>query len=379
MNENIKLFIKNNESELFQLLRELCAIPAPSNHEEARAEYCKYWLENIGAKGVYIDDALNVVLPIDCEGSNNITTYFAHTDTVFSDTEPMPFIDDGDILRSPSICDDTASLAVLMMCAKYIIENNVHVDGGLLFVCNSGEEGLGNLKGARQIFKDFDGRISRLISFDSLFDDIAVRCVGSHRYEVTATTEGGHSYLDFGKKNAIAALAEIVSELYKIEIPAIDDSKTTLNVGTISGGTSVNTIAQKATMLCEYRSDNVRCLEHMKKEFIRVFENATNDEVKISAKIIGDRPCAAEMDTSHIEKMYEICKDIIEDVAKNKVNRISSSTDCNIPLSLGIPAICVAVCDGGGRHTREEWLKKSSLPKGLEIGLRIIFALEENK
>jgi len=375
MNERIKNFVKENEAELFSLLRSLCNIPAPSHNEEKRAKFCKAWLEEVGAEGVYIDDALNVIYPLNCEGSNEISVFVAHTDTVFPDTEPMPFLDEGETLHCPSICDDTASLCVLLLCAKYLTINNIKPNGGILFVCNSCEEGLGNLKGTRQLFSDYTGRISQFISFDSLFPEIADRCVGSHRYEVEVTTEGGHSYLAFGKKNAIAALASIIDEIYKIDIPKIGDSKTTYNVGIISGGTSVNTIAQSARMLCEYRSDNVRCLSLMQNKFNEIFERFSTDEVEVKATLIGERPCMAEMDTSRIEEMFGICKNIIEQVTSVKVHAASSSTDCNIPLSLGIPAICIGVCDGGGRHTREEWLIKDSLPLGLEVGLNVIFAL----
>lgn len=375
MEQHMKSFIRANEAALFQLVKDLCGIPAPSHFEHKRAAFCKEWLEGVGASGVYIDDALNVVLPIQCENSNQITVVVAHTDTVFPDLEPMPFSDEGEIWRCPSICDDTASLAVLLMCAKFLIENQVRFPKGLLLVCNSGEEGLGNLKGTRQIFQAYAGRISKFISFDSLFTAIADRCVGSHRYEVNVKTEGGHSYQAYGKKNAIAQLSGIIGEIYKIEVSEINNSKTTYNVGTISGGTSVNTIAQSASMVCEYRSDNVKCLTQMQEKFLDIFDRAQVEGVEVSVREIGQRPCMADMDTGEIEVMYETCRQIVEEVTKQKVRRIASSTDCNIPLSLGIPSICVGVCDGGGRHTREEWLVKDSLPKGLEIGIKVILAL----
>ncbi len=375
MNDKIKRYVEENEQELYDLLKALCLIPAPSGMEDKRAEFCFEWLKNIGAEGVYIDEAKNVVFPFKCEGSDDISVFVAHTDTVFPDLVPMPYVEDGDIIRSPSVCDDTASLVVLLLCARFVIENKDLFSAPILFVCNSCEEGLGNLKGTKQIFSEYEGRISQFISFDSHFGKIATRCVGSHRYEVKVTTEGGHSYQAFGNKNAIAELSRIVDEIYKIEVPKKEGTRTSYNVGIISGGTSVNTIAQNAEMLCEYRSNDVECLSFMKKKFEEIFENAKKDDVGVSVKLIGERPCMKGVDEEKIEEMFQKCKKITEEVIGREVIAALSSTDCNIPLSLGIPAICIAVCDGDGIHTREEWLRKSSLPQGLFVGIKSIIAL----
>ncbi len=368
-------FIAKNTESIYKTLRELCAIPAPSHLEHRRAEYCREWLENIGATGVYIDDAQNVIFPIGCEGSDAISVFVAHTDTVFPDTEPMPYEDDGEVIRSPGVGDDTASLVILLHVAKYFVEKRIVPSGGVMFVCNSCEEGLGNLKGTKQLFADYEGRIAQLISFDENFDTIADVCVGSHRYEVSVESEGGHSYLAFGKRNAIAELSKIVTEIYEIEIPRVEGSKTTYNVGEIAGGTSVNTIAQEASMLCEYRSDNEDCLAVMQAHFERIFHAARDRGVNLSVKRIGDRPCMGKVDPAKIAHLLEICRPIIEKHAAVKVSTRSSSTDCNIPLSLGIPALCIGVYHGGGMHTRKEWIERASLPIGLAIGIEVTLAL----
>lgn len=374
--EFINSFVKENEPLLLETLRELCAIPAPSGKEEKRAAYCKQWLENIGAKGVYIDEALNVIFPLNCEGSKDITVFVAHTDTVFPDLEPMPYVDDGEKIHCPGVGDDTASLAVLLLLAKYCVENNVQPKGGFLFVCNSCEEGLGNLKGTRQLFRDYEGRISLFISFDSSLNHINNRCVGSHRYEVEVQTEGGHSFQRFGIPNAIAHLSQIVSRIYDIQVPRKDGCRTTYNVGTITGGTSVNTIAQSAKMLCEYRSEDKDCLAYMEKQFEDIFAQANTDEVKVLVNKVGDRPCG-NVDPDKIAALVELLRPVISDVIGMPVNTKSASTDCNIPLSLGIPAVCIGVYFGGGSHTREEWVQKDSLVPGLEVAIRVAYKLME--
>ena len=379
MNTIIKNYVTEHKNELFELLFTLCAIPAPSHHEEKRAEFCKNWLEAAGAEGVYIDEAKNVVFPYACEGSNEISVFFAHTDTVFPDKEPLPIVDDGERILCPGVCDDTANLAVLLMTAKFLLEQKIVPPHGILFVCNSCEEGLGNLKGARQIFSDYATRVKQFVTFDGHFKELADRCVGSHRYEVELRTEGGHSYEAFGNRNAIAELSRIITEIYTITVPVIGNSKTTYNVGIVEGGTSVNTIAQSAKMLCEYRSDNEDCLATMQAHFDAIFTVARERGLDLTVKKIGDRPCMGKVDLAKIEQMASTVAEIIERNTEISVGRVSMSTDCNIPLSLGIPSLCLGVCEGGGMHTREEWLIKESYHQGLAVGIETVLALTEER
>lgn len=370
MYEEIKEYIAKNHDLMMETLRELCLIPAPSHHEEARAEYCKNWLEAQGAEGVFIDEAKNVVFPLHCEGSRELTVFAAHTDTVFPDTEPMPYFDDGKRIHCPGCADDTAAVVVLMLTAKFFIEKGIVPEKGLLFVCDSCEEGLGNLKGVYTLFSEYAGRISAFVTFDSVLGKENDRCVGSHRYEVTARTVGGHSYNDFGRVNAIAVLADIVSAIYKIKVPKKEGAYTTYNVGSIAGGTSVNTIAQNAKLLCEYRSDDSECLEVMRRSFEEIFAAAARTKgAQLTVEKVGDRPCG-RISSRRVDELKRRITPIIEDVIGERVTYSSASTDCNIPLSLGIPALCIGVCNYEGMHTREEWLEKASLPLGLEIAIR---------
>jgi len=378
MKSDIKEYIRNNRSRLYGTLKELCAIPAPSHLEEKRAEYCKKWLEDAGAGGVYIDEALNVIFPYNCEGSNDITVFAAHTDTVFPDTEPMPYFDDGERIHCPGAADDTASVTVLLMMAEFFVKNNISTDGGILFVCNSCEEGLGDLLGTKQLFKDYRGRIGRFITFDSNYHTVSDRCVGSHRYEVEVKTQGGHSFGNFGRKNAIAELSSIVSEIYKLQVPNKDGTRTTYNVGAIQGGTSVNSIAQSAKMLCEYRSDDIECLDYMKARFESLFSSANTEDVLVSVKLVGDRPCG-NIDKELMDRFKLKVIPTIEGTIGQAVSCESSSTDCNIPLSLGIPALCVGVDLHSGIHTREEWVDKASLLTGLEIAIKLGLTLSKTQ
>lgn len=365
---NIEKYIADNKDLLYETLKELCLIPAPSHFEQERAKYCKDWLERYGAEGVYIDDALNVIFPINCDSSDKITVFAAHTDTVFPDLEPMPYHDDGKKIFCPGVADDTASVAILLLSSKYFIETKTIPTEGIMFVLNSCEEGLGNLKGVRKLFEDYSGRISTFVTLDSTLNLVIDKAVGSHRYEVTVSTEGGHSYNKFGNQNAISELSNIVNDIYKIEVPAKPGTKTTYNVGVIEGGTSVNTIAQSAKMLCEYRSDDKECLEYMENEFKKIFDAAAG-RVSLSINMVGDRPCSSTSPIK-IDALKRIITPIIEGTIDNKVEFVSGSTDCNIPLSLGIAAICIGTDIHDKTHTREEWIDKKSILIGLSIAIK---------
>lgn len=226
---------------------------------------------------------------------------------------------------------------------------------------------MGNLKGSRKLCEDYEGRIQAFCSFDGTLTHVVNRSVGSQRFRVSVTTQGGHSYMDYGRPNAIAQLAAVVSDLYAVNIPLY--GKTTCNVGTISGGTSVNTIAQSAEMLCEYRSDDARGLQYMQEQYERIFSAHRKKGVEITAEVVGNRPgeqlsAAAAADR---DRLVNRAADIIEQVTGKRPGVASSSTDCNIPLSQGIPSVCFGSYYGAGAHTREEYVEVDSLKLGYRV------------
>ncbi len=263
LNEKAARFAEQNTQAFIDLTAELAVIPAPSNHEELRAEWCKKHFESFGAEGVYIDEALNVVWPVDCEGRDDIIVIMAHTDVVFPDTTPLPLKIENGRMCAPGVGDDTANLTGLLTVARYVKENGLKPKTGVLFVANSGEEGLGNLKGSRQIMKDYAGGSRSLSPSTATTPACGPTQWCSQRYKVTVRTEGGHSYAAFGNRNAIYYLAKLIDTLYGMKVPS--KAKTTFNVGMIEGGTSVNTIAQQASMMYEFRSEDRECWPLWKK------------------------------------------------------------------------------------------------------------------
>ena len=371
LNETILQYIEAHEDEAFELLVELAQIPAPSNQEEKRAEFIKSWLEAQGAEGVYIDEALNVIYPVGVTETNPLVVVAAHSDVVFGDLEPLPLVVEDGLIKCPGVGDDTANLVMLLMAAKYIAEQKIlPKEGGLLLVANSGEEGLGNLKGSRQLVKDFGYRMKEFISFDCTAHALINGAVGSKRFKVEVKTEGGHSFSDFGNKNAIAYLSAMIQDLYQIQVP--EKGITTYNVGTISGGTSVNTIAQQAEMLYEFRSDEKESLEIMEEKFNAVVESYREKGIDVHVTVVGERPCSAQVDEIVQGEMAERVIAAISRYFGWEPTASKASTDCNIPLSMGIPAVCTGCILGQGAHTREEYVEIDSLLPGLKVAFELI-------
>lgn len=366
LTNQIQTYIDAHRQEAYELLLELAQIPAPSNHEEKRAVFCRNWLQKQGARGVYLDDALNVIFPVGCTRTNELVVFMAHSDVVFPDTEPLPLKVEEGRIYCPGVGDDTANVVALLMAAKFLVEYGLTPpDCGLLIVINSGEEGLGNLKGCRKIMEVFGDRIREFITLDDQSFKGVNRAVGSGRFRIEVETGGGHSFNDFGKTNAVAVLASMIAELYQTQVP--DRGKTTYNVGTISGGTSVNTIAQHAEMLYEFRSDEQESLSAMQQHLNRIIREYRSKGVSVTVTPVGERPCGVLIDSERMEALQERAQKAALRRYGHEISFGSGSTDCNIPLSMGIPAICVGCCRFRGAHTREEYVEAESLHRGLHF------------
>ena len=381
LNREMEQFIAEHEQEALELLKTLARIPAPSGREEARGQFCRDWLVQQGAEGVFIDAAGNVVYPVEAEGEGPLEVFMAHMDVVFPDLEPLPLKEENGRLCCPGVGDDTACLVCLLLAAKYLagkLRKGEKLEAlrekGLLLVCNTGEEGLGNLRGVREICRVYGSRIQSFCTFDSSFGSVVTKAVGSMRYRIQVETEGGHSFNQFGAANAIEKLAGIIQRLYQIKLPS--EGRTTYNVGTISGGTSVNTIAQHAEMLYEFRSDTAAYLDYMEQKFLEVMEGERRKGLDLSWELLGQRPCGGNVDPERARRLLRRATEAVERYAGKKPLQKAGSTDCNIPLSLGIPSICVGCYEGKGAHTREEYVETASLKKGYRVAFDMIFGGE---
>lgn len=228
--QELQAFCKANMAQVQRLTYELCAIPAPTGSEGRRAQFCLSYLRGHGA-AAYLDEAGNVVFPYACEGSGKVLVLAAHMDTVFPEGTPLGVREEGGRAFCPGIGDDTANLAVLLVLAAWFAQHAPHTRQGIVFVCNVCEEGLGNLKGTRELMRQWAARTGAFLSLDCTCEAVFHRAVGSKRYRVTAHTEGGHSFSAFGSTNAIEVLARLVQDIYALQVPQREGSTTTYNVG----------------------------------------------------------------------------------------------------------------------------------------------------
>lgn len=355
--------------EQCELLRTLGRIPAPTRQEDLRAAFCRDWLLARGAKDLYIDEAKNVVCPIGPQ-DGELVVFAAHTDVVFPDLEPLPMTEADGRLYAPGIGDDTANLVNLLLAAGYLLQTGLTGCRGLLVVANACEEGLGNLDGTKALFAAYGDRIKAFYSFDCTMPQCICRAVGSYRYRVTCRTQGGHSYGAFGAPNAIELLCRLVEKLYAIEPPK--GEKTTYNVGRFEGGTTVNSIAQEASMLYEFRSASQACLEEMEALFRRAVESCRGLGGELSVELLGVRPGSGPVDPETLRSFTETSADVIKTFCGEEAALLAASTDSNVPLSLGVVANTIGAVRGGLSHTRQEWVELESLKAGLKIVLSLM-------
>jgi len=374
LTEHALRYVEENKETLLELILELCKIPAPSNQEEQRAEFCRKWFEENGAPEVIVDDALNVLCPINCDGDVPVTVFMAHTDIVFPDMSLYEMrIEDGRVYY-PGVGDDTANLAILMLCAKYVFETGLTPsDGGVLFAANSGEEGLGANKGMKAIMERYDGRVKEVYSFDGDYPDACDASLGVERYRVEVLTEGGHSHGPMGNRSAIHYLAEIISDLYTLKAPTEPGVKTSYNVGSIKGGLAINAIAPQAEMMYEFRSASVDCMNKMRAFFESVIAHYRTMGIEVNVETVSTFP--ADADCVNPEARQAL-RDKVIDIMKYYVGRepvfAPGTSDADIPLSMGVPAIVFGGKLGRYVHSPKEDMEIDSLPLGFKILLSTV-------
>jgi acetylornithine deacetylase/succinyl-diaminopimelate desuccinylase-like protein len=350
----------NNEWVLEQQIS-ICEIPAPPFKESVRAAEYKRRLESLGLRNVRIDEEGNVLGERPGRGEGPTVVIAGHLDTVFPEGTDVTVKRSGARLEGPGIGDDCRGLAVLLAVARALDEAKVETNGTIIFVGNVGEEGPGNLRGVRHLFeKELRGRIDYFISVDGAGLNVTSRAVGSHRYRITYQGPGGHSYGAFGIPNPIHALGRAMAKIADLQVP--NTPKTTFNVGIIGGGTSVNSIATDASMDVDLRSESAEELNKLDARFREAVQLALTEEngrwpgdrARLSVRIdtIGIRPTGAQADTAYIVRTALETARLLGSAPRTG----ASSTDANIPISLGVPGITIGGGGrGGGAHSPEEW------------------------
>ena len=387
-------WLHGNPKTIMDWQAEMVAIPAPFLGEQARAEWLTARFTEIGLSQVETDEAGNVfgwltAAKLPPESSGPVVVLSAHLDTVFPAETPLKPTVEGELLTAPGACDNCAGVAGMLAIARSLMEAKVELPAPLIFLGNVGEEGEGDLRGVRHLYRQsaLAGRIAAHIVLDGAGADSAVtQALGSRRFRVTVTGPGGHSFTDAGTPNPIAALASALTALTETPLP--EEPRTTLNLGTIQGGTSVNSIPESAQATVDFRSTSADELVRLEVALHRAVEDAVehcNTQAKnvggpgrglldFAVETIGDRPAAQLAADSPL-------MDALNAVDRHLGLRTElrlGSTDANIPLSLGVPALSMgAGGEGGGAHTLAEWYSARDREAGLRRVLLLTLAMVE--
>jgi len=353
----------NLTEKIIQLAIQIQQIPAPTFQEEQRAIFMRDLFIEEGLHDVEIDSLGNVYARLPGKGDGLPLLVSAHSDTVFpieTDLTVQRDLEAGRIV-APGIGDNCLGLAGLYGLLWIMREREITLPGDLWLVANVGEEGLGDLRGMRAVVDRFgDQPIAYIILEGMALGQIYHRGLGVQRYRITAQTKGGHSWADYGTPSAIHELADLIQKLSGLPLPI--DPRTTLNVGVISGGTSINTIAPMASLELDLRSEDPEALHTLIKSVQDLVEEVNRPEVHIKADIIGQRP-AGEIPVDH--PLVKLADTALGEQGIQPHLSIGS-TDANIPLSQGLPAITIGLTTGKGAHTTNEFIETAPLANGME-------------
>ena len=378
--------LDREHDRVVQEIIKLTEIPAPPFKEEKRAAAYRDMLKEAGLQDVEIDaegNAMGLYRGTGAPGGP-VVVLAAHLDTVFPEETVVKVRREGDRLLAPGIGDDTRSLAVILAYARAMKANAVKTKQDILFVGNVGEEGPGDLRGVRYLLTKgkYKDRVKTFFSMDGTdAARLVTGGVGSKRYRVTYKGPGGHSYGAFGIVNPMVAMSQTVVDFYKIPVPA--SPKTTYAASVTGGGTSVNSIPNEVFMEFDMRSEDPAELAKVEKRFLEIVRESAQAEdsarstregkINPEIKLIGDRPAGQTPATAEVVK---IATAVIQ--AKGLTPKPSfSSTDSNLPMSLGIPAVTIGSGGKGGRsHSLDEWIdvEKDASLKGMSVGLGILLA-----
>ena len=386
------VFIKTDQERFVRDLVTLTEIPAPPFKERARADAFLQMLKAEGLRDVEMDAEGNVmgvrvgVASMPPASARPMLVVSAHLDTVFPEGTDVKVKREGTVLRAPGVGDDTRGLALLLALVRALNHMDAHTSSDLLFVGNVGEEGEGDLRGIKFLLHKgkYTDRIKQMLVIDGNESNGITRGgVGSKRYRVTFKGPGGHSYGAFGLVNPAYAMGNAVTKLSHVEVP--QTPKTTYSVGVVRGGTSVNSIPFEVSMDVDIRSESCAELQKVDGEFLKIFQDAVAEEnrtrstregaITVDPKVIGERPCGETAMTAAIVRTAAAAISAFGLTPAYFV----SSTDANIPMSLGIPAITIGRGGPGGRtHSLDEWtdVEPAANIVNVQRALALVLAVE---
>ncbi len=344
--------------EVIALAAEITAIPSPTNAERARSERISVMMPALGFEDVVVDDIGDVVGRLAGKLGARKLLIAAHIDTVFPASTPISISVGEDRSCGPGIGDNGIGISTALLLPTMLQRAGVTTETEILVTGNVGEEGLGDLRGMKSVM-DAHRDVGAVIALEGHnLGRVTHVAVGSRRYRVRVEGPGGHSWGDHGNPSAIDAAARIITELTSMTLPS--HPKTTLNVGTIEGGISVNTIAPRVEFLLDLRSVEEEPLERLTGD-VEAMLGRARESIDVSFEVIGERPAGVVRTESRI---IRLASTILESIGINPVGD-ASSTDANIPISRGIPAVCIGITTGGNVHREDEYIDNAPVADGL--------------
>jgi acetylornithine deacetylase/succinyl-diaminopimelate desuccinylase-like protein len=373
---------KANEPQTVEDQIRICEISAPSFKEETRGRELQRVFQQLGLQNVRVDRVGNVLGHYPGAAPRPHVVIAAHLDTVFPEGTNVKVTREGAILRGPGIGDDCRGLAVLVAIVREMKKAQVQTPGSITFVANVGEEGLGDLRGVKELFNTtLKGQIDRFVSIDGTGVHVTNVAVGSHRYRVTFKGPGGHSFGAFGMANPMGAMGRAIARIQEIQVPR--QPKTTFNVGRIGGGTSVNSIPFEGWMELDMRSSDPASLVAVDASIQKAIDAAVMEEnarwgkpgtITVVKELVGDRPAGSTPENSAIVRHGLATATVLGFNA----NLGEGSTDSNIPMSLNVPSITIG---GGGRgrdaHALTESFDTTDAWMGTQYALLLTVALAQ--
>ncbi|GAP05869.1 MAG TPA: peptidase M20 [Anaerolinea thermolimosa] len=335
-------------------------IPAPTFHEEQRAAYVLEQFQQQNLTNPHLDAVGNVLACLKGQPGASPLIISAHLDSVFPPGYPLPLQRQEDQIIGPGIGDNALGLAALLHLPHLLRQTGIFPEGDLWLAATVGEEGLGNLSGMRHLVEQFTDRPLAYLSLEGMgLGNIIHRGLGVDRYRFTVKTAGGHSWSDYGAPSAIHELVNLANRLLKLRLTR--RPRSTLNIGILQGGTSINAIAASATMEVDFRSESAVALEELVTQALRSAKSLERPGVSIETTRIGWRP-AGSIPASH--PLVQLGVTILRSLNLSPHLDIAS-TEANLPLSLGLPALTLGLTIGHHAHTLDETIQVSPLAKGL--------------
>lgn len=366
----LKQFHEDLEVSL-DLTVEIQQIAAPTFAERERAIHIFNRFKRMALADVSIDDLGNVYGRLPGTGSDRPPVILsAHTDTVFPADTDLTTRREGNRIFGPGIADNSAGVAGLIRIIESMQAHGTIPPRDVWAVANVGEEGLGDLNGMRAVYERFGQKSTYVVLEGGSFGHLIHQGIGVHRFKVSVSAAGGHSWADFGQSSAIHTMGSIIHQISQIQVPK--SPKTSFNVGVIEGGTSINTIARKASFLLDLRSTEIDSLKKLQRKVEAILHRYHDqNQVLVTWEQIGNRPAGNLTSSSPLIKWSV---DALKTVGARKIEEGASSTDANIPLANGAAAVCLGIANSGNVHRTDEYLDYTNFAKGMGQVLLVVLA-----